>query len=75
MRKLTITVSEEVYKGLYANIGKGHISSFLNNLAKSHLIDEDIEMAYREMAMDADREQEANEWTEAFVGEALDETR
>ncbi|MET0155808.1 MAG: hypothetical protein ABW189_06890 [Rickettsiales bacterium] len=34
MKKLTITVEDEVYKGLYAHIGRGNISGFLNNAAR-----------------------------------------
>ena len=30
-KKLTITIDESVYEGLYATIGKGHISQFIEN--------------------------------------------
>jgi hypothetical protein len=33
-RKLTITVSDEVYKGVHEKIGPGKISRFLDRLAR-----------------------------------------
>lgn len=74
MRKLTITVSDEVYRGLYAKIGRRRISRFLNDLARPHLIDEDIAAGYRAMANDKARETQATDWGESLGGETLDET-
>ena len=39
MKKLTITVDEDVYEGLYAYIGRGNISSFLNEAARKLMHD------------------------------------
>ena len=75
MRKLTITVSDEVYKGLYARIGSGKISRFIDSLARPHVIDKDIDEGYRAMAEDHERERQALEWSETLAGEAIDETR
>ncbi len=36
-KKLTITIDEEVYKGLHAVIGRGRISRFLEDLARPHV--------------------------------------
>ena len=33
-KKLTITIDEKVYEGLYATIGEGKISQFIENLLK-----------------------------------------
>lgn len=33
MKKLKITVDDEVYKGLHVRIGRGNISRFLNDMA------------------------------------------
>ncbi len=74
-RKLTITVSEEVYNGLHARIGAGRISRFIDALARPHVVDTELDAAYREMAADAGRETEALEWAEAIVGDIGDETR
>lgn len=49
-RKLTITVEEKVYDGLHRVVGRRHISRFLNELAKPHVVDEALEEGYRAMA-------------------------
>ena len=70
-RKLTITVSEDVYQGLQHTIGRRGISKFMETLARPHVVALDIEAAYREMAADQSREQEAMEWSEALIGDAF----
>ena len=66
-KKLTITLDEEVYKGLHAVIGRGRISRFLEDLARPHVVSRDLEAAYREMAGDEVREAEAEEWVEGLI--------
>jgi predicted CopG family antitoxin len=75
MKKLTITVSEDVYKGLYSKIGAGHISHFLDSLARAHVVDSDITEGYKAMSKDENREREALEWSENLIGDIDDETR
>jgi predicted CopG family antitoxin len=74
-KKLTITIEQEVYEGLHRVIGRGRISAFLNALARPHVVEEDLEKAYREMAADSDREAEALEWSENLLRDSEDETR
>ena len=74
-KKLTITVDEKVYEGLHKRIGRRKISRFLENLARPHVVDKDMEAAYREMAKDEKREAEAAEWVEGLIEDAADETR
>lgn len=74
-KKLTITVADEVYEGLYRRVGPRRISRFLEALARPHVIDADLEAAYREMAADEIREAEAEEWVEGLVGDVADEAR
>lgn len=38
-KKLTITVSDEVYKGLHRRVGRRRISRFINELARERLAD------------------------------------
>ncbi|MBA2448118.1 MAG: addiction module antitoxin [Chloroflexi bacterium] len=72
-RKLTITLAEEVYRGLHQHIGRGQISSFIEDLVRPHVVDdEELEAAYREMAADEARERDALEWIEAAPDEALE---
>jgi hypothetical protein len=75
-KKLTITVDEEVYKGLHRVIGRGKISRFLNDLAKPHVLHGDfasLEEGYRAMAADEEQEREALEWIEGVIGDIPDE--
>ena len=74
-RKLTITVSEEVYKGLHAKIGAGRISRFIDALARPHVVDTELDAAYKDMAADPCREAEALEWVENLTGDVADEPR
>ena len=74
-RKLTITVSEEVYKGLHAKIGAGRISRFIDALARPHVVDSEFDAAYKAMAADPGREAEALEWVENLTGDVADEPR
>lgn len=72
-RKLTITVSDEVYQGLHHKVGRGQISRFVEDLVRPHVVEQNsLEAAYREMAADEAREREALEWIEAFPGETLE---
>ncbi|MEX1208461.1 MAG: addiction module antitoxin [Acidimicrobiia bacterium] len=74
-RKLTITIDEAVYEGLHRRIGRRKISRFLEDLARPHVVDGDLEEAYRAMAADERRESEAAEWAEGLVEDVADETR
>ncbi len=72
-RKLTITVADDVYRGLHHRVGRGRISRFIEELVRPHVVEDDqLEAAYREMAADEEREREALEWIEASPDEALD---
>ena len=73
-KKLTITIDEEVYKGLYQVVGPRRISRFIEDLVRPHVLYPDLEAAYAEMARDEEREQAALEWAEAAVGDITDET-
>lgn len=63
-KKLTITVDEEVYEGLYKIIGPRKISKFVEKLIRQHVVRPNLESAYAQMANDKEREEEANEWAE-----------
>jgi predicted CopG family antitoxin len=72
-KKLTISISDEVYEGLRLKIGRRRISQFLEKLARPHVLPEDMEAAYRDMAADENREREALAWSEGLIGDAGDE--
>lgn len=78
-RKLTITIDEDVYDGLYRVVGPRRISRFIEKLVRPHVVSEDLSAGYAAMAQDEARETEALEWSESMIGdvnpEAGDETR
>jgi predicted CopG family antitoxin len=74
-KKLTITVDEEVYDGLHRVIGRRHISRFLNELAKPHVVEDALEEGYRAMAADEEREREATEWSKSLIADVAVDPR
>ncbi len=73
-KRMSITLDEAVYDGLVRVIGRGKISQFLENLAKPYLAQNqpaELAAAYREMAADTQREQDALEWCNALIGDAV----
>lgn len=74
-KKLTITVDERIYDGLYRTIGARRISRFIETLIRPHVLAEDLASAYAAMAADEAREAEAHEWSEALLSDVADEAR
>ena len=74
-KKLTITIDEQVYRGLYRVVGPGKISQFIEKLIRPHVLESDLEEAYAQMAQDEEREEEAFQWSEGLIGDQYDETR
>jgi predicted CopG family antitoxin len=74
-KKLTITIDEKVYEGLHTVIGPRRISQFIEDLVRPHVVGDDLEAAYRQMAEDEAREAEALEWAEALIGDSADAAR
>ena len=71
-KKMTITLDEEVYDALHRVVGRGNISQFIEDLARPHVLKEDLASAYRAMAADNEREAEAMEWIEGVIGDVSD---
>ncbi|MEM1096762.1 MAG: addiction module antitoxin [Bacteroidota bacterium] len=63
-KKLTITIDEAVYDGLYRVAGPRRISQFIERLVRPHVLD--LDAAYAEMAQDEEHDAEALEWLEAL---------
>lgn len=74
-KKLTISVDEDVYEGLYRVVGPRRISQFIEELVRPHVVNEDLSAAYAEMAADEAREGEADEWGNALIADVADEAR
>ncbi len=68
-KKLTITIDEAVYHKLHSVIGNRKISKFIENLVKPYVSNNDLTLAYHQMAADIAQEQEADEWVEGLVSD------
>lgn len=74
-RKMTITLDEEVYEGLYRRVGRRHMSQFIEDLVRPHVVDSALDAGYEAMAKDKVREADAFEWVAALAGDMADEAR
>ena len=74
-RKLTITVDEAVYEGLYRVVGPRKISQFIEGLLRPHVVREHLDQAYADMARDHAREASAEAWAESLAPDVSDEAR
>lgn len=74
-RKMTITLDEEVYEGLYRTIGKRRMSQFIEDLLRPHVLDTALDDGYRAMAANSEREAEAMEWCNALAKDMADGAR
>jgi predicted CopG family antitoxin len=73
-KKLTITIDEETYEGLYKTVGPRKISKFIEELVRPHVTRPNLESEYAKMAKDENREKEALEWAENTFKDATHET-
>ncbi len=72
---MTISIDEIVYDGLVRIIGRRKISQFLEDLARPHVVKNDLDSGYRAMSKDKKREREATEWCESLIRDMPDESR
>jgi hypothetical protein len=68
-KKLAITVDAEVYDGLHSVIGRRRISRFLKELARPHVVGQDLSPGYAAMASDEARDADANAWSEGLLSD------
>lgn len=74
-KRMTITLDEEVYEGLYRTVGKRRMSQFIEDLLRPHVLDTSLDDGYRAMAADKAREAEAMEWCNALARDMADAVR
>lgn len=74
-KKMTITLDEAVYDGLWRTIGKRRMSQFIEDLLRPHVMGASLEDGYKAMAQDHNREAEATQWTNALSKDMANETR
>jgi len=74
-KKMTITLDEAVYEGLWRTVGKRRISQFIEDLVRPHVITNALEDGYKAMAADTEREADAAEWCNALSKDMVNEAR
>lgn len=74
-KRMTITLGEAVYDGLYRTIGKRRMSQFIEDLLRPHVLDTSLDDGYRAMAADTARESQAQEWCNALAKDMDSEAR
>ncbi|MBA4143780.1 MAG: addiction module antitoxin [Nitrosospira sp.] len=74
-KRMTITLDEEVYEGLYRTVGKRRMSQFIEDLVRPHVMSSSLDDGYKAMAADKGREAEALEWCNALAKDMADEAR
>jgi len=74
-KKMTITLDEAVYEGLWRTIGKRKMSQFIEDLLRPHVMGQSLDDGYKAMAEDQAREAEAMEWTSALSMDMANEAR
>ena len=68
-KRMTISIDEAVYEGLIRVVGRRKISQFLEDLARPHVVNDDLRNGYQAMAADVGREREALAWSDALIGD------
>jgi hypothetical protein len=74
-KKMTITLDEAVYDGLWRTIGKRRMSQFIEDLLRPHVLNNSLDDGYKAMAADPEREAEAAAWCNALSQDMTHETR
>ena len=74
-KRMTITLDEAVYDGLYKRVGKRRISQFIEDLVRPHVLDTSLDAGYQAMAADRTREAEAQDWCNVLARDLADEAR
>ena len=61
-------LDEQVYHALRAKVGGRGIGAYLSQLARPHVVSDQIEAGYSAMAKDKEYNKEANLWIEGVAG-------
>ena len=74
-KKMTITLDEAVYDGLWRTIGKRRMSQFIEDLLRPHVLSSALDDGYKAMAADQEREADAAAWCNALSKDMANEAR
>ena len=75
-KKLTITVQQDTYDGLYRVVGARHISRFIEDLVTPHLAPAPVKEGWAALAAyerETGLDQEALDWSEALLESLADD--
>ncbi len=67
LHKVTISIDDVEYKNLRKLAGRKRIEYVVKDIVRQRVVRENLEDAYKAMAQDEKREQEAHEWSEAII--------
>lgn len=68
-KRMSITLDEVVYEGLYRQVGKRRMSQFIEDLVRPYVVDTALDEGYRAMAADKGREADAAAWCNGLAVE------
>lgn len=71
-KRMSITLDEVVYEGLYRHVGKRRMSQFIEDLVRPYVVDTALDEGYRAMAADKAREADAVAWCNGLAGDIGD---
>ncbi|GAO94510.1 addiction module antitoxin [Pseudomonas syringae] len=74
-KRMTITLDEDVYDGLYRTVGKRKMSQFIEDLLRPHVVGKSLDLGYQAMAADTARETAAMNWCNALSEDMRDASR
>ncbi|MBI3193190.1 MAG: addiction module antitoxin [Ignavibacteriae bacterium] len=75
LHKVTISMDDVEYKNLSKLAGRKRIEYVVKDIVRQRVVSENLEDAYKAMAHEEEREQEAHEWSEATIHDVSDEPR
>jgi hypothetical protein len=74
-KRMSITLDEAVYEGLYRHVGKRRMSQFIEDLVRPYVVDTALDEGYKAMAADKERESDALAWSNGLAGDMADASR
>jgi hypothetical protein len=74
-KKMTITLDELVYEGLWRTVGKRRMSQFIEDLVRPHVLTSAMDEGYKAMAANQEREADATAWCNALSKDMVSEAR
>jgi len=67
MKKLTVTLPDDVHEGLQRVVGPHRIGRFLADIVRPRVVRRDLLTGYRAMAAAETREREALDWSDELI--------